>query len=96
MKTLKEIFDDGGAASAQYNTALKVQVCGLGEINNYRNSRGEQRQSLIMGPADETMAAKEILYDISKANKYIDASECHYKYLCYYKIAIKYHCILYM
>ena len=59
MKTLKEIFDDGGAASAQYNTALKVQVCGFGEIVNYKNYSGEQRQSLTMGPADETMTAKE-------------------------------------
>ena len=66
MKTLKEIFDDGGAASAQYNTALKVQVCGLGEIVNYKNYSGEQRQSLTMGPADETMTAKEILYETRK------------------------------
>ena len=66
MKTLKEIFDDGGTASAPYYTALKVQVCGLGEIVNYRNSSGEQRQSLTMGPADETMTAKEILYETRK------------------------------
>ena len=66
MKTLKEIFDDGGAASAPYNTALKVQVCGLGGIINYRNSSGEQNQSLTMGPADKTMAAKEILYETLK------------------------------
>ena len=66
MKTLKEIFDDGGAASAQYNTALKVQVCGFGEIVNYKNYSGEQRQSLTMGPADETMSAKEILYETRK------------------------------
>ena len=66
MKTLKEIFDDGGAASAQYNTALKVQVCGLAEIVNYKNSSGEQNQSLTMGPADKTMAAKEISYETRK------------------------------
>ena len=41
MRTPKEIFNDGGAASAPYNTALKVQVCGLGEIVNYKNSRAE-------------------------------------------------------
>ena len=41
MRNPKEIFNDGGAASAPYNTALKVQVCGLGEIVNYKNSRAE-------------------------------------------------------
>ena len=40
MKTLKEIFE-GGAASAPYNTALKVQVCGVGDVVNYKNSSGE-------------------------------------------------------
>ena len=67
MKTLKEIFE-GGAASAPHNTALKVQVCGVGDVVNYKNSSGEQRQSLTMGLADHTMAAKAILYDVTKAN----------------------------
>lgn len=68
MKTLKEIFEEGGAASAPYNTALKVQVCGVADVVNYKNSSGEQRQSLTMGLADHTMAAKAILYDVTKAN----------------------------
>lgn len=68
MKTLKDVFEDGGASSAPYTTAIKVQICGVGEVNNYRNANGEQRQSMTVGFADHTMAAKGILYDVSKAN----------------------------
>lgn len=65
MKTLKDVFDDGGASSAPYTTALKVQICGIADINNYRNANGEQRQSITVGFADHTMAVKGILYDVS-------------------------------
>lgn len=68
MKTLKDVFDDGGASSAPYTTALKVQICGIADIKNYRNANGEQRQSITVGFADHTMAVKGILYDVSKAN----------------------------
>ncbi|XP_062600005.1 uncharacterized protein LOC134261598 [Saccostrea cucullata] len=68
MKTLREIFDDSGAAITPYNTALKVKICGLGQISTYRNASGEQTQSLPMGIADRTMAAKGMVYDVSKAS----------------------------
>lgn len=34
MKTLKDVFEYGGAQSAHYTNALQVQICGIGEINS--------------------------------------------------------------
>lgn len=58
MKTLHEIFESGGQSSAPYNTALKVVVCGIGQIVQYRNASGDQRESVTVGFADQSMAAK--------------------------------------
>lgn len=44
MKTLHEIFESGGQSSAPYNTALKVVVCGIGQVVQYRNASGDQRE----------------------------------------------------
>lgn len=66
MKTLHEIFESGGQSSAPYNTALKVVVCGIGQIVQYRHASGDQRESVTVGFADQSMAAKETLYDMTK------------------------------
>lgn len=57
MKTLHEIFESGGQSSAPYNTALKV-VCVIGQVVQYRNASGDQRESVTVGSADQSMAAK--------------------------------------
>lgn len=67
MKTLHEIFVSGGQSSAPYNTALKVVVCGIGQILQYRNTSGDQRESVTVEFADQSMAAKgTTLYDMTK------------------------------
>lgn len=66
MKTLHEIFESGGQSSAPYNTALKVVVCGIGQVVQYRNASGDQRESVTVGFADQSMAAKGTLYDMTK------------------------------
>lgn len=66
MKTLHEIFESGGQSSAPYNTALKVIVCGIGQVVQYRNASGDQRESVTVGFADQSMAAKGTLYDMTK------------------------------
>ena len=83
MKTLMEIFDDGGAASAPYNTTLKVQVCGLGDVVNYKNSSGEQRQSnegtsgSYHGCQSNTLWCYKSTH--AKSWKHLDATECYHK-----------------
>lgn len=54
MKTLHEIFESGGQSSAPYNTALKVVVCGIGQVVQYRNASGDQRESVTVGFADQS------------------------------------------
>lgn len=66
MNTLHEIFESGGQSSVPYNTALKVVVCGIGQIVQYRHASGDQRESVTVGFADQSMAAKGTLYDMTK------------------------------
>lgn len=66
MKTRHEIFESGGQSSAPCNTALKVVVCGIGQIVQNRIASGDQRESVTVGFADQSMAAKVTLYDTTK------------------------------
>lgn len=66
MKTLHEIFESGGQFSAPYTTALKVIVCGIGQVVQYRNASGEQRELVTVGFVDQSIAAKGTLYDMTK------------------------------
>ena len=66
MKTLNDIFQSGGHASAPYNAAIKVAVCGIGQVVQYRNANGDQRESMTVGFADQSMAVKGTLYDLTK------------------------------
>lgn len=59
MKTLHEIFESGGQSSAPYNTALKVVVCGIGQIVQYRNASGDQRESVTVGLLTNLWQQKE-------------------------------------
>lgn len=47
---------------------LKVQICGIGNINNYRNANGEQRQSMTVHLPTKQRLQRGILFDVSKDN----------------------------
>ena len=66
MKTLNDIFESGGQASAPYCAAIKVAVCGIGQVVQYRNTDGDQRESMFVGFADQSMAVKGNLYYLTK------------------------------
>lgn len=42
--------------------------CGIGEMNNYRNANGEQRQSMTVDLPTIQRLQRGILFDVSKAN----------------------------
>lgn len=42
--------------------------CGIGEMNNYRNANGEQRQSMTVDLPTIHCLQRGILFDVSKAN----------------------------
>ena len=68
MNTFEEAFGGSSVASTPYSGAMKLKICGVGPIVGYRNASGDQRQSIVIGFADSTMAVKGVLYDASKLN----------------------------
>lgn len=59
-ETQSDVFDDSGARTASYTSTMKVKICGIGNINNYWNANGEQRQPMTVGFADLPMAVNGI------------------------------------